>query len=62
MKASKEKETTNSNNNNNGRKETEEELQKRLKHLTTVQPVVLFMKGNREVSPSADSRENRARR
>ena len=59
MKASKEKETTNgNNNNNNGRKETEEELQKRLVHLTTVQPVVLFMKGNRESPQCGFSRKS----
>lgn len=55
MKASKEKEnakpTTTS-------AETEEELQKRLVHLTTVQPVVLFMKGNRESPQCGFSRKS----
>ena len=41
-----------------GGKETEEELQKRLIHLTTVQPVVLFMKGNRESPQCGFSRKS----
>ena len=44
--------------NNSKTNETEEELRKRLIHLTTVQPVVLFMKGNRESPQCGFSRKS----
>ena len=57
MKATSNKETENVKPDDGG-KETEEELQKRLIHLTTVQPVVLFMKGNRESPQCGFSRKS----
>jgi len=57
MKATSNKEKENVKPDSGG-KETEEELQKRLIHLTTVQPVVLFMKGNRESPQCGFSRKS----